>query len=263
MGDILILFDSHMHTKFSTDSKMNIEDAIKKANELNIGITTTEHMDLNYPIPGDFVFDPKEYLKEYSKYRNDKVLLGIELGMIADQMEDNKKIIDDNPFDYVIGSIHLIDGIDLYDKAFYKGKTKNQAYEQYFTYMLQCLRSHNFIDSLAHIDFISRYSVYEDKEIHYEHFAQYIDEILKTVVQNNISLELNTRRLNNQTAAENLMKIYKRFYELGGRTVTIGSDAHNAATIGSNYAKAQSIAESCNLKTVYFKERKPEYCSVN
>ena len=44
-----MFFDSHMHTKFSSDSKMQIEDVIKQGQALNIGTILTEHMDYNYP----------------------------------------------------------------------------------------------------------------------------------------------------------------------------------------------------------------------
>lgn len=257
-----MLFDSHMHTRFSTDSKMNIEAAIKRAAELNIGIITTEHMDLNCPIANEFKFSPDEYFKEYSKYRNDKVLLGIELGMITDRVLDNRELIESYPFDYVIGSIHIVDNMDVFYDAFYLNRTKREAYEHYFKYMLQCLKTHNFIDCLGHIDYIARYAKYEDKEIYYEDFTEYIDEILKTTAQNSKSIELNTRRLKDSTAVKNLQKIYKRFYELGGRTITIGSDSHNVDSIGSNFDSAKAMAESCNLKIVYFKERKPEYISI-
>ncbi len=253
------MFDSHMHTSFSTDSKMNIEAAIKKASELNMGIITTEHMDLNFPDKDQFRFDPKEYFKEYSKYRSNKVLLGIEIGMIADQALENKKLIESYPFDYVIGSIHIVDNVDVMTEEFYINRSKKDSYEHYFKYMLDCIRTHSFIDSLGHIDYISRYSAYEDKEIYYEDFSEYIDEVLKAVIEADKALELNTRRLGNSDAVNNLKKIYKRFYELGGKMITVGSDSHYENSIGFNFDAAKAIAESCKLKIVYFKERKPEY----
>lgn len=255
----MIIFDSHLHTKFSTDSKMDIEDALRKAESLNIGLIITEHMDLKYPIEGNFFFNPEDYFNEYNKYRSSNTLLGIELGMRSDCVEDNRQIIENFPFDYVIGSIHLVDTVDIFREDFYAGRSKKETYEQYLTCMLECLKSHNFIDSLGHIDYITRYARYEDKEIYYDDFSDYIDEVLKTAVVSNIPLEINTRRLRDKAAADNLLKIYRRFYELGGRQVTIGSDAHNAAAIGNNINIALEIADRSNLKPVYFKERKMEY----
>ena len=76
-----MIFDSHIHTCFSTDSNMKLTDAINTANKHNIGLVITDHMDLNYPEEVGFHFNVDEYFKEYGKYKNDNVLLGIEIGM--------------------------------------------------------------------------------------------------------------------------------------------------------------------------------------
>lgn len=253
------MFDCHLHTNFSTDSTMLIEEALDNANELGIGITLTEHMDLNCPVKGNFIFNPEDYFKQYSKYRSDKVLLGIELGLDTNYLEQNKLIVDTYPFDYVLGSVHIIGGIDLYYEDYYTGRTKKQAFEEYFKYMIDCLKSHNFIDSLGHIDYISRYARYEDREIYYEDFSEYIDEVLKLAIQNNISLEINTRRFDKKENIKNIEKIYKRYYDLGGRLVTLGSDAHSKDAIGYKLQAAKDLATSLDLKPVYFNERKIEY----
>ncbi|MCM8709621.1 histidinol phosphate phosphatase [Clostridium sp. SYSU_GA19001] len=254
-----MLFDSHIHTEFSTDSKMWISEAIEKAEELNIGLILTEHMDINYPEKDSFIFSPEEYFKEYEKYKSNKLLLGIELGMQPNCVLEGKKIIEKYPFDYVLGSIHLVDGIDIYLENYYKGRSKKETFEMYFKFMLDCLNAYTFIDSLAHIDYISRYARYDDSELIYEDFYEYIDEILKTAVQKNIALEINTRRFESNKSIRNVQKIYKRFYELGGRIVTLGSDSHQKGQIGYKLDIAKDMADSCGLKAVYYKNRKPEY----
>ena len=59
-----MIFDSHMHSKFSTDSDMNILDAISISNEKNIGIIITDHMDLDYPVKNEFRFDVPTYFNK-------------------------------------------------------------------------------------------------------------------------------------------------------------------------------------------------------
>ena len=56
-----------------------------------------------------------------------------------------------------------------------------------------------------------------------------------------------------------MIEMYKKFGELGGKYITIGSDAHNSYNTGSNFKSAVEIAGLCNLKVVYFKNRKKEY----
>jgi histidinol-phosphatase (PHP family) len=237
---------------------MAIESAISRAAELGLGITITEHMDFAHPEP-DVTFDIEKYFQDYKKYRSDKVLLGIELGMRAECLADNRNIINNYLFDFVIGSIHFVDNIEIYQESFYRSRTKLDTYTRYFQAMLSCLKEYDFIDSVGHIDYISRYARYDDPELYYHEFSDWIDEILKIAVQNEIAMEINTRRLINPDAVARLMPIYKRFYELGGKMVTIGSDAHKPENIGSRLDVAQDIAAACNLRVVYFKQRKPEW----
>jgi histidinol-phosphatase (PHP family) len=214
---------------------MDILDAVKSAEKSNVGIIITEHMDINYPVEGKFIFDPEKYFREYSKYKSDKLFLGIEVGMQDNCLEGNKKLVRDYPFDYVIGSIHIVNGLDIYTDEYYTGKSKKEAYEEYFSIMLQCVSSYDFVDSLAHIDYISRYAKYEDKEIYYKEYSDCIDEILKTVIKNEIALEINTRRFDDKDAVQNMMSIYKRYSELGGKMVVIGSDSHNPNSIALHF----------------------------
>jgi histidinol-phosphatase (PHP family) len=239
---------------------MHIEDAIKKSKDLGIGIIITEHMDYKYPLPGEFIFNPDKYFKEYEKYRNDKVLLGLEMGFRPDNIVENKELAEKYPFDYIIGSIHVVDNLDLYTSDFYQGRDKKEAYEHYLKFMIECVKSYDFFDSLGHIDYITRYARFNDKELYYREFQELIDEVLKQLADKDKAIEINTRRLKEPKAVENLMVIYNRFYELGGRFVTLGSDSHNTESIGANFKTAKEIADHCKLKTVYFKGRKLNYC---
>lgn len=254
-----MLFDTHMHTTFSTDSKMTIEQAIAKGQELNLGITITEHMDLGYPETNAFQFDIDEYLAAYDKFRGDKVLLGIEIGMRDDCLQDNRDLAKRDGIDYIIGSIHVIDNMDIYHESFYRNHTKQEVYSRYFKAMLDCLKCYDFIDSLGHIDYIARYARFNDPEIYYDEFADEIDAVLKVAAEKGKALEINTRRLRDERAVEILRPVYRRFAQLGGKFVTVGSDAHKPQDIGRELTRGIDLAKACNLKVVYFKNRQACY----
>lgn len=257
------MFDCHVHTDFSTDCNMHIEEVLGKIENNNLGVIITEHMDLNFPEQGEFVFDANKYFKEYGKYRGDKLLLGVELGMRMDCVEGNEEIQKEFPFDFVIGSLHLLNYddnyFDIFGKDLYEGRSKKEVYNNYLSKMYQCIKAHSFVDALGHIDFISRYSPYEDREIYYKDHGDLIDSILKTLAEREGAIEINTRRFGDERAIRNLSNLYKKFKELGGEYVTIGSDAHMKGNIGSNFLKGFKLAEECKLKPVYFKNRKKEY----
>lgn len=254
-----MIFDTHVHTDFSSDSRMLLSDAIMKAKELGIGLITTEHMDLLYPESDRFFFDVDDYFDAYNPYRSDQLLLGIEIGMRPECLADNEAIIKKNNFDYVLGSIHMVEGIDIYYDIFYEKRTKAETYASYFETMAKCVKEYKCIDALGHIDYIARYAKYEDNEIYYHEFQEFIDEVLKYTITNGIVLELNTRRLGERRVVKALTPIYKRYHELGGRLAIIGSDAHVQQAVGSNFVIAKELLEQCQLQLVYFKNRNPEY----
>lgn len=251
-----MIFDTHMHTTFSTDSTMLLEEALQRARELGIGIITTEHMDLNYPQPGKFIFDVNAYFAAYRQYRSEDFLLGIEVGMAASCSEKNRAIATNSGFDYVLGSIHTVGDMDIYYDAFYNGKDKRAAYEAYFQEMADCIDTHAYIDALGHIDYIARYAKYGDTELYYHDFSEHIDEVLKRAIANDVVMEVNTRRFCQKQAVEVLLPTYRRYYELGGRMVTIGSDAHRSEGIGGYFTMAADFADACKLTPVYFENRK-------
>lgn len=253
------MFDTHMHTNYSTDSKMTIEEVVDKSVRDNLGVIITEHMDLNYRDKNQFRFNVTDYFNNYEKYKSSKLLLGIEVGMSNKYYSEYERICREYPFDYVIGSLHELYDVDLYEAdSIYNNIGKKELYIKYFTEIVSRLDKHNFIDSLGHIDYLSRCAQYDDREMHYEQYSEYIDEVLKTLVDKDISIEINTRRLGEKEALDNLIKIYKRYNELGGKYVTIGSDAHTSENIGKHFKIAAGMAEFCNLKMVYYKNRRRE-----
>lgn len=253
-----MIFDSHSHTKFSADSKMLAEDAIVRAESLNLGLVFTEHLD--FDLPGGFTFNPAEYFDEYKKFRCDKVRLGAEVGMTKISREKNKKFVAENDFDLIIGSIHMLDGEDIYHKEFFAGKTKVETYKNFFTVTAEEAAVEDF-DVLGHIDYICRAATYEDTSIDYPTFKNEIDEVLKIVVEREKVLELNTRRLSNPEVLKELEPVYRSYKNFGGRFVTIGSDAHRTEAVGGNFKVALEFVSALGLQPVTFGKRKIELLS--
>ncbi len=251
-----MLFDSHVHTEVSADSEMKARDALAAAEAQGIGLVFTEHIDFSYQGEKEFIFSPEEYWAAYEPLRGERLSLGVELGMVPGELEMAKAFLARAPFDEVIGSIHLIDGGDIYEPSTYEGKTQQEIYLRYFTLMRDMVRQNPYIDTLAHIDYIARYAPYEHPDISYEVWHDAIDEVLRAVVETETALEINTRRFGDRLAMKELAPIYRRYAELGGRDVTLGSDAHKKETVGAHLALAAQMAEAYGLQTVTFHERK-------
>ncbi len=256
-----MIFDSHIHTEVSADSEMKAAQALVRAEELGVGLVFTEHEDMDFPGEKDFTFSPDAYWEKYESLRGDALRLGVEIGMQAGLAGKNRAFVESVPFDQVVGSIHTLDGFDLYYPDIYRQHEKEELYRLYLRTMADCVRSHGaFVDILAHIDYIARYAVYSDPEISYAAYAEFIDDVLRALVETDTVLELNTRRFSKRLGMKELVPIFARYRELGGREVTLGSDAHTADAIGASFAEAEDMAEALGLAVVTFCGRKKEYC---
>ncbi len=256
-----MIFDSHMHTKFSADSEMLAKDAITKAQNLGLGVVFTEHFDFDLPGDIDFTFSPEDYWKEYQPLRSKSVRLGVEIGMEKIARQPAAEFLKRAPFDLVIGSIHLVDRFDIYYPDFYEGKDKETAYHKYFKAMIEESSAGDF-DILAHIDYICRAAPYENPEIDYVTFKSDIDEVLKIIIEREKVLELNTRRFNTRRGIKELVPIYNQYKNLGGKYVTIGSDAHKVEAVGNYFDLAVEFAQEIGLIIVTFCQRKLEICNI-
>lgn len=260
-----MIFDNHSHTEFSSDSQMSLTEALVARDKLGLGLTITEHYDYDYldtitDQVGDFRFDAAKYWDSYAGSRNERLHLGVEVGITDTCLDANRAFIAQAPFDLVIGSIHTIDLMDLYYEDFFRGKSKDEAYGIYLRVMARELGRHSYIDVLGHIDYVCRYAPYEDKNIVYGQFHEEIDAVLKTALETDTIMELNTRRLGDRAAADKLLPIYQRYHTLGGRYVSLGSDAHTPENIGMNFKMALDMAEAAQLQPVTFCQRKMEIC---
>lgn len=250
-----MIFDNHMHSKMSSDSKMTIEEILKVQKDNNLGVTITEHVDWNYRDPNIFRCDVKAYLKAYEKYRSANLNLGIEIGLGEEILEKNIET-SRNDFDLVLGSIHIVNDKDIFNEFFVNGVSKQASFEEYFEFTVRCIELYDCFQVLSHLDYPSRYAPFADPEMYYAEFSDHIDTVLKALIKKDKVLELNTRRLNNTTASNNLNTILSRYYDLGGRYISLGSDAHKPQDIMNNFEAGLSMVNSLNLTPVTFREKK-------
>ena len=264
----MIICDYHNHTKFSADCEASAESMIEKAISLGLSrLCITDHMDPDMNFPGlDFTFDIPEYFAKHKewkeRYQNQiTILTGIELGLQPHISKELQEILAAGPFDFVIGSAHLCDGIDPYFPEYWADKTEYQATYRYFEYILECLNAFDDIDVFGHIDYVVRYGPTKANNYSYQKYKEILDEILRTVISKNIGLELNTAGLKYGLGfAHPHMDILKRYKELGGEIITVGSDGHKPENLAYDFHKVPAILKEAGFKYyAMFRERKPEF----
>lgn len=267
--------DVHLHSSFSGDCDASLCSMIEKG--IASGLTHmcfTEHLDLDFPYEkpedeGMFDLNVDSYLYDLlrarAKYEGRiNLLFGIELGLqphLVSQLDATAKSQD---FDFIIGSSHLSHKRDPYNPAFFEGRSEEDAHQEYFESVLENIKNISSFDVCGHLDYVLRYGPTANASYHYSKHADILDEILKTLINKEKGLEYNTGGFYKGLVGEDpYIDILKRYRELGGELITVGSDAHDPSHVGFGLDKAAETLLACGFRyyTVYTR-RIPEYFPI-
>ena len=270
-----MLCDMHTHSENSHDSVCEIEDMLKSQLEKGTTIfAVTDHFDCfscnDYDIftPIKRSYDTVQVLNE--KYKGKcLVLSGIEIGEGFWFPQVYEKGISMLDYDVVIGSVHCVrvDGLEQAYSTIDFSKISNDCIADYlntyFDDVLTMLNTTNF-DVLAHLTCPLRYIVGKfGCSVDITEYYNKIDKMLKFIIEKNIALEVNTSTYDALNDFMPTFEIVKRYYDLGGRMITLGSDAHLAQNASTHFDDAVKMLKEIGFNSIYyFKKRKPFAVSI-
>ena len=267
-----ITADYHLHSYFSGDSVTPMEEMILRAIELGLTkICFTEHMDFDYPVTptapkGYFTVNTDSYLYDLIRFREKyagqiTVNFGIELGLQPHLAKENAKYVKEYDFDFVIASSHLANGIDVYLPLYYKDKTDQEAYREYFESILTNIQKFTNFDVYGHLDYVVRYGRNRDNDYFYEDYSDIFEAILTALIDRDKGIEINTGGIKNDLKELHPSnKVIKRYRELGGEIITIGSDSHNCANMTRGFDRVAEVLKECGFKYyTVFEKRVAEF----
>lgn len=268
----MIVSDCHMHTRFSTDSESSVRSMIEGALQKGMqAICITDHNDKDYPVHEDmgistFEFDLEEYFRTMTAYREEyagrmEIRTGIEIGLQPHLQTYYKKLTEKYPFDFVIGSVHVVHGMDPYYGEIFEGKTDEEVYRETFEATLENLDTVKNFDVLGHIDYVVRYGKSQAENYSYTKYADVIDEILKKIIGMGKGIELNTAGFKYGLGfCHPHPDIIRRYRELGGEIITVGADGHRPEHIAYDFGRVPEILKSCGFRYyTEFKKRQPVF----
>ena len=264
------LADTHIHSHFSHDSDSKMADICRAAKEKKIGVVCiTDHADVK----------PHSDLQEMAQNRQEvyreiretacegvELLVGIELacgGFYPDNSifdRATQTLLAVGQYDCVIGSVHSV-GATSTARNDYAAMSKMElvAYlDRYFDAALAMLE-YGKPDVLAHLTYPLRYINGKfGKELDWRLLEPKIRLVLQTVIQNGIALEINTSCLG--TEYDQLLpneEILKLYLQMGGKLLTLGSDAHKAEKLGKGFGQTVQLLKSLGVTELqYVKKRK-------
>lgn len=256
------MFDFHIHSSVSFDSdtpSKNIAEAAAAAGLREICFT--DHWDY-LPRPEDKhdIFSLDEYAKAYDGLEVEglKIRRGVEIGLNEWNISLCRELVAKREWDFVIGSVHYADGYDPYVPQYWEGKTVEQAYTRYLEKELECIKLHEDFDVLGHLTYVCKSPCNPfHAPLPYGECRELADEIMKLVIRKGRGIEINTSGVDRGVDLIPSMDYVRRFRELGGEIITVGSDSHNDIRVGQ-YCN-EVIAQ---LKDIFgyvctFEKRKP------
>lgn len=275
------LFDNHNHSEFSFDGKRSsVESCVHSALSKGLsGIAFTDHCDFFVPeakkhdenlVPE--TFDVLMQQKEIDRVQSEigmmdpkpgtspfKILKGIEIGMHENHHDDIRKVLTENSFDQVIASVHYLDDVDPYYGVYYEDKDWKTAYGHYLETIWTEIKWLKDFDILGHYDYIVRYAPYRQTVLRYRDFSDILDEMFRYLVHEGKALELNTKSYQDFKGRQITLDldILKRYRELGGEIISLGSDSHDPSRVGHNFSHFAETIRSLGFRwSAHYEKRK-------
>ena len=270
-----MLIDYHIHNHFSPDSETDTVEIVKREKSLGIkDICITNHSE-GFTEGEDEagIFDYEDAMKHFRAAKDEidnirpqfpdmNIGFGVETQYQEGFMDDLERFVKNSPFDFVLGSIHILENVVIsggkHAGDFFEKKDEEKAYTMYFEDMLKLIEWGNF-DAVAHFDIIKKYG--------HEHYGPFqptkykpiIQKILQLMKNKGIGIELNTACLY-QRCKEIFPHpdILKWCLEIGIENYTLGSDAHELEIAGTYIHEAHAIAKEIGIPEIStYEKRKP------
>jgi len=256
-----MLIDYHVHSEYSADSAASLSSQLEAARRAGVThICFTDHVDFDGCTlkPADIAARNAALEKLRGSFRDIDISLGVEIGM-KDAGTSKKAFehLSGCELDFVIGSIHLVKGVDAYYPEYFVGKDKKEAFGAYLSEIAESL-PHSKFSVLGHYDFCAKYSPYPDRAMRLDIAPELFDTILRHLVQNGRGMEINTAAWRDSPSWG--LDVLRRYRELGGEFVTTGSDAHKPNNLGKRLDEAMELARAAGIPYIAtFKRMKPVF----
>lgn len=267
------LVDFHTHSRFSPDAAGDITEMCQTAFSKGLSaLAVTDHCEMNAPDWGEgyqkSIRESHHAATQAARAYDGrlKIAVGMELGQPLQNLPLTEELLRTHRFDFIIGSLHNCAGKpDFYYIDFSAPETDTaNLLHTYYKELLEMVQWGKF-DVLGHLTYPLRYAngVYS-LGICLDPYLDYIDEIFKTLIAKGKGIEVNTSGLR-QRLKETMpgQALIRRYRELGGEILTVGSDSHCPDLVGEGIAEALEQIKTAGFDYITtFWGRKPHFIRI-
>jgi len=261
--------DMHIHTDASHDAKSPIDDICKEAIQKGIGvINISDHFTAKVPsmsLEGSISASVASVRYANERYGDQlKIMSGIEIAESFWNPEVTLSIMEMFPYDSLTCSVHSVKKGSTVWPIFrynFSASPEDELYtvlDQYFEDTMESLKL-VAPDILAHCTYPLRYitNKHGRKVDLTRHMPKY-EEIFSYLIRHDIALEVNTAYTAEEGLPERDLNVLRLYRQMGGKLLTLGSDAHVSTNVGHNFAIAEEQLRLIGFEEcVYFEKRVP------
>lgn len=260
--------DTHTHSTFSFDGKQSVDELCASAIAHGISkVAITEHFDTDGTIEG--IYSPydadgaeKAVMEAREKFRGKlEISHGLELGQPYSYPAECQKLIKEHNFDFIIGSLHNLLRVPDFCFLKYESMSDRQietlwerSLDEIYNLLLDSSKHGCRIDTLGHLTYPVRYIKRAGRELDMGKYHDSVSQIYRRLIENDIALEVNTSGIRQGAGMtfpdEPLIRLY---YEVGGREITVGSDAHFEKDVGADIPAVYETLGGIGFKFVRFR----------
>lgn len=150
-----------------------------------------------------------------------KINFGLEICWFEQYKDYIRSLVNDNYFDYLLGSVHWIDNWTFNQRKYqWKGRDVDEIYRRYYALSNSLVES-NIFDIIAHPDLVRCHSIYPSFDL-----ADTYSILCSNAKAHNVAIEMNTSK--SLGINQDFLAIAKQ----SGVQFSTGSDAHRPQDVG-------------------------------
>jgi histidinol-phosphatase (PHP family) len=260
----MTLADYHLHTADSADSTESMAAVCRRAVELGLSeICFTEHFDTDPYDKGYGYYDDARYERRLDDVRREfggrlVIRKGLEFDWQSRHAARTAELLAPFRFDFLIGSVHCVFS-SMVREALQRGFPPEEVYREYFA-ELQALVATGLPDVLGHVDYVRKVGGDLLGPWRYADFDAQVRDLVRQCVARGVGLEVNTRHRDKGQPIVPGADVLRAYRDAGGRTVTLGSDAHVAAAVGAHLDVAAAMLRDAGFdQFAVFADRRPAW----